>query len=280
MKLPLSPKTQKMAALPLAALLVAGTFFFLHRLSKQDSASSPVAEENPRAEAASSGVGATSSEGSALSSGPSAGVTSSGERSNEQNARGTSKNVQPSATVANEATPESAKPSCWKAEYRIEALQPAQKATFGERDQVLSVAALSELFPKWTESRLCLRTQGRAIAYERDTRNGNKIRIRAGSGRISPQSRIEASYCAAGAHCAPCLIEKDAVSASLFGESAEDAAENEDADISGQLSEEVKRELARLDRENAPAPIEAWAVATSSTQCSDHPRVAHAGRSR
>jgi hypothetical protein len=154
------------------------------------------------------------------------------------------------------------KPLHWKAEFRIsEELKPAQRANFGERDQILGLASLAKVFPKWSPSRLCVRAQGKPVAFDRESGSEDRIRIRGGSGRIRPDSRIEVSYCSsAAAECAACTVIVDEFEGSLFGESAEDSAENEDADVTAQLSAEVRRELARLDRDSAPAPITAWAA--------------------
>ncbi len=262
----ISPKTRKMAALPLAAALVVGTFFFFQKSSSRTESVDPtasdpaVAVESRPAERADTALAPQN---------PPAPTVASRSSSNQE----------PSSTAISSAALEP-KSTCWSAEYRIEVeLQSAQKANFGERDQILGLAPLLKVYPKWSSSRLCVRSQGKAVAFDRDPSSEDRIRIRAGSGRIRPDSRIEVSYCSSSASdCTPCTVEKDHFESSLFGESPEDAAENDEADVTAQLSPEVRRELARLEQDSAPAPISSWTITEAGSSCGKPKlRIAKAG---
>jgi len=202
--------------------------------------------------------------------------TASGADADSEGRKANGKSSQQDAGVAIEIPAA----RCWHAEFAIEgALRPAQKTGFGEREHLLDLSKLAESFPKWSSDRLCVRTQGQAVAFVREPKSPSRIRIRAGSGRIRPDSRLELSYCATG-DCSPCIVEKDAFESALFGETAEVAAENDDADVTARLSPEVRRELERLDRESAPAPIDAWAAKLVNTSCGISARVAQLGGGR
>jgi hypothetical protein len=248
MKFPsLAPKSRKTVALPLATAIVVGTFFVFQKSSTRNETLPPSGADS------SVFVESTPAE-TAGAVGP-----------NQTN----STNPTPSRSAMQGPKATERKTACWSAEFKIDGeLKAAQKANFGERDQVLDLFPLVRLYPKWTSARLCVRSQGRAVAFDRDPASEDRIRIRAGSGRIRPDSRIEVSYCSNTATgCAPCTVAKDEFEGSLFGESAEDTAENDDADLTAQLSPEVRRELARLERDAAPAPITSWSVVETGTSC-------------
>lgn len=198
-----------------------------------------------------------------------------------------SKPVRPSSVASKErgteptqpATGSQPRPSCWTASFEItRSLSAAQRESFGERDHLLDLSALHERFPKWSSSRLCVRAEGHALAFEKDSKRRDHVRIRGGSGRIRPDSTLKASYCSEKAiDCAPCVVVREDFDSALFGESAEDQAENEESDITAQLSPEVQRELARLERERAPAAIDHWKTREVGSDCSPSRRVAQRG---
>jgi len=257
----LSPKTRKRVALPLAAALVVGTFFWFQKGGAPTASQPPFAVESMPAEPADTKAVPPS-----------------------RPAQAVAPTLRPPLSTGPQtaSTPER-KSACWSAEYRIDGeLKAAQKANFGERDQILGLAPLLTLYPKWSTSRLCVRSQGKAVAFDRDPTSEERIRIRAGSGRVRPDSRIEVRYCSSSAgDCTPCKVDKDAFESSLFGESAEDSAENEDADVTAQLSPEVRRELARLERDSAPEPITSWTIVEAGSSCGkSEVRVAKVGGSK
>ncbi len=201
---------------------------------------------------------------------------------------GESETVRPSSVASKERGTEPTKPatssipprsSCWAASFEItRSLSAAQRESFGERDHLLDLSALRERFPKWSSSRLCVRAEGHALSFEKDSKRRDHVRIRGGSGRIRPDSTLKASYCSEKAiDCAPCVVVQEDFDSALFGESAEDQAENEESDITAQLSPEVQRELARLERERAPAAIDHWKTREVGSDCTPSPRVAQRG---
>jgi hypothetical protein len=260
----LSPKTRKMVALPLATALVVGTFFFFQKSSSRTESVAPTGAVSP----------------SAVESAPAATEAAAVKNQTNPTAPSPSRPAVPSGPVGSTI---STKNSCWSAEFKIDGeLKAAQKANFGERDQVIGLAPLARIYPQWSNSRLCVRSQGKAVAFDRDPSSEERIRIRGGSGRIRPDSHIEVSYCSSSAsECAPCAVSKDDFENNLFGESADVASENEDADVTTQLSPEVRRELARLDRDSAPAPISSWTMIQTGSSCGKTElRVAKAGGTR
>ncbi len=178
--------------------------------------------------------------------------------------------TQPAATQATHPAPAPAPVTCWQAQFALQAsrLNRIQKESLGARNHRIRLAGILEKFnPDSKQGRYCVRSQGHALSFERDTKDASVLVVRGGTGRIHEKSRLEVEYCAEGQKCAPCQVRKDSFEEALLGENADDSKANEDEDVTVQLSTEVRRELARMEEQGKPTPIDAWEVVGSQARC-------------
>lgn len=171
---------------------------------------------------------------------------------------------------ASAPAPAPAPVSCWQAQFALQSsrLNRIQKESLGARNHRIHLAEIIEKFTLTSkQGRYCVRSQGHALAFERDTKDSSVLVVRGGTGRIHEKSRLEVEYCAEGQKCAPCQVRKDSFEEALLGENADDSKANEDEDVTSQLSTEVRRELARMEEQGKPAAIDAWEVVNSQARC-------------
>lgn len=160
---------------------------------------------------------------------------------------------------------------CWEGQFALKSarLSPVQKESLGERSQKIRLSEMLEKLSvkKINEAQLCVRAAGHAVAFERDNKDPTSILVRGGSGRIHEKASLQISYCLKAENCSPCKVKKDSFEDALLGESESDSQANADEDVTGKLSAEVRRELARLEAESKPTAIDAWELQASSTRC-------------
>lgn len=240
--------------LPITALIVVGSFVIYHRAQQQAK------------RAASSPTDAVVAEA------PKTAPAKKSEAQAKPVAAGTPVESAPVVAAAPAAAPAAppAPPSCWEARFDLQGarLTAVQKESLGERTQKLKLA---ELFSKFSarpeKASICVRSGGHAIAFDRDSKDRTVLLVHAGSGRIGPKSSLDVQVCTDPAKCAPCKIKKDSFEEAMLGGGDADAQYNDSEDVTAQLSPEVRRELARLESQAKPAPVDAWQLQSASPHC-------------
>jgi len=175
------------------------------------------------------------------------------------------------STTATNTAATAASAECWEGKFALKTarLSNVQKESLGERSQKIHLAEMFEKLSvrKLNEAQLCVRAAGHAVAFEKDNKDPTSILVRGGSGRIHEKASLQISYCLKAENCSPCKVKKDSFEDALLGESESDSQANADEDVTGKLSAEVRRELARLEAESKPTAIDAWELQASNTRC-------------